>query len=138
RPNTDVVLGNHEVAMLWALRDPAQISPWMSIGGQQHDLDELRNRPDLQAWLRSRPLILRLDDGTLAQHCGHDLYQDLGATIDAINAKTAELLRNGGELELWQILSPRDLFRMSHVRLTTWLTKHGATRVVHGHTPHRQ
>ncbi|TMC82510.1 MAG: hypothetical protein E6J06_10825 [Chloroflexi bacterium] len=42
RPNTEVLLGNHEVAMLWALRDPGRIGFWISIGGQRHDLDELR------------------------------------------------------------------------------------------------
>ncbi len=41
RANTTVVIGNHEVAMLWALRDPARIGFWMSIGGQEHDLAEL-------------------------------------------------------------------------------------------------
>ena len=43
RPNTDVILGNHEVAMLWALRDPTRIGFFITIGGQQHDLDELRS-----------------------------------------------------------------------------------------------
>src|SRR6266852_2530174 len=41
RANTTVLMGNHEVAMLWALRDPARIGFWMSIGGQEHDLAEL-------------------------------------------------------------------------------------------------
>src|SRR5437879_10777594 len=41
RANTTVLLGNHEVAMLWALRDPSRIGFWISIGGQRHDPDEL-------------------------------------------------------------------------------------------------
>src|SRR5947209_2893063 len=42
RANSEVLLGNHEVAMLWALRDPTRVGFWMSIGGQEHDLAELR------------------------------------------------------------------------------------------------
>src|SRR6266576_720455 len=41
RQNTEVILGNHEVAMLWALRDPTRIGFFISIGAHQHDLDEL-------------------------------------------------------------------------------------------------
>src|SRR6266566_3493408 len=74
RPNTTVVIGNHEVALLWALRDPSRIGFWMSIGGQRHDLDELARDAPLQAWLRDRPAMVRLADDTLVQHCGHDGY----------------------------------------------------------------
>jgi len=77
RPNTDVLLGNHEVAMLSALRDPSRVGFYISIGGQQHDLDELRQDELLQDWMQARPLILRLEDGTLVQHCGNDLYANL-------------------------------------------------------------
>src|SRR5207248_5272295 len=41
RPNTTVLLGNHEVALMWALRDPERIGWWISLGGQRHDLEEL-------------------------------------------------------------------------------------------------
>ena len=72
RPNTDVLLGNHEVAMLSALRDPSRVGFYISIGGQQHDLDELRKDELLQGWMQARPLILKLEDNTLVQHCGND------------------------------------------------------------------
>jgi len=52
RPNSTVLLGNHEVAMLWALRDRSRIGFWVGIGGQPHDLQELERDPPLQAWLR--------------------------------------------------------------------------------------
>src|SRR5437870_8425867 len=58
RANTDVLLGNHEVAMLWALRDSSRVGFWMSIGGQMHDLDELKRDEQLQVWLRSRQAML--------------------------------------------------------------------------------
>src|SRR3984893_6567054 len=68
RANTEVLLGNHEVAMLWALRDPSRVGFWMGIGGQPHALDELKKDKPLQDWLRRRPALIRLPDGTLVQH----------------------------------------------------------------------
>src|SRR5229473_3414529 len=62
RANSTVLLGNHEVAMLWALRDPSRIGFWMSIGGQDHDLDELRRDEPLQQWMRERPALMKLRD----------------------------------------------------------------------------
>ena len=61
RPNTDVLLGNHEVAMLWALRDSSRVGFWMSIGGQRHDLDELRLDESLQRWMRQAGSLARAD-----------------------------------------------------------------------------
>src|ERR1700682_2240949 len=45
RANSRVVLGNHEVAMLWALRDPARIGSWLAIGGPRHAPDERARHP---------------------------------------------------------------------------------------------
>src|SRR3974390_1256499 len=64
RPNSIVLLGNHEVAMLWALRDPSRVGYWISIGGQRHDLEELSKDVSLQAWLYARPALVRLGGGT--------------------------------------------------------------------------
>src|SRR4029077_13470916 len=69
RANSTVLLGNHEVFMLWALRDPSRIGSWIGVGGQRHDLDELVKDVQLQQWLRERPAMLRLPDRTLIQHC---------------------------------------------------------------------
>src|ERR1700682_4299230 len=77
RANSAVLLGNHEVAMLWALRDPARIGFWIGIGGQRHDLDELAKDPPLPGWVCRRPVLVRIADGTLAQHCGSDTYAKL-------------------------------------------------------------
>ena len=141
RINTTVLLGNHEVAMLWALRDPARIGFWMSIGGQRHDLDELARDPVLQAWLRERPALVPLSDATLVQHCGHDGYSRLiethaADTVDAINSRARDLLMHEGEQELWDVLSARNVFDQQPDRLHRWLEATNSRRVVFGHTPH--
>lgn len=143
RANSIVLLGNHEVAMLWALRDPGRIGFWMAIGGQQHDMDELAGDPGLQAWMHDRPALARLGDGTLAQHCGHDAYSQLidGAEADpvsAINDRVRDMLANGGESTLWDILSAPNIFGPQPERLTRWLEATQSRRVVFGHKPHNR
>src|SRR5712691_7771912 len=126
RANSTVLLGNHEVGMLWALRDPTRIGFWISAGGHKHDLDELASDPALQTWLRERPALARLDDGTLAQHCGHDGYallipDDATDIVTAVNARVRELLANTGEDLLWDVLSARNVFGSQPERLRRWL-----------------
>lgn len=137
RRNTDVLLGNHDVAMLWALRDPARVGFWMSIGGQQHDLDELRRDEPLQRWMRERPAALKLNDGTIVQHCGNDAYLDLGAGTEEMNRRTCELLAVGGEPELWSLLSGPNIFESQPRRLDRYLEITHSRRAVFGHKPHR-
>jgi hypothetical protein len=142
RPNTDVILGNHEVAMLWALRDNTRIGYWISIGGQRHDLDELAKDEPLQHWVRERPALLKLPDGTLFQHCGSDTYLDLidneqDDLVSAINARTKDLLNNAGEARLWELLSGPNVFETQPLRLDRWLELTDARRAVFGHKPHR-
>jgi hypothetical protein len=141
RGNTTVLLGNHEVAMLWALRDPTRIGFWMSIGGQSHDLDELKHDAALEAWLRERPAMVRLPDATLVQHCGHDGYSRLiepktTHVVDAVNFRARDLLMHDGEAELWDALSARNVFDQQLARLQGWLEATNSRRVVFGHTPH--
>jgi hypothetical protein len=143
RPNSDVLLGNHEVAMLWALRDPTHIGFWMSIGGQRHDLDELRKDEALQQWMRTRPALLKLADQTLVQHCGNDAYVNLlpdlepDNILDAVNECTRDLLANEGERTLWDLLSSPNVFESQPARLERWLELTRSRRVVFGHKPHR-
>ena len=142
RPNTDVILGNHEVAMLWALRDPTRIGFFITIGGQQHDLDELRSDEPLQEWLKTRPLMIKLADGTLAQHCGNDDYRllladDLSDPVDRINLAATLVLEAGNPDLLWQVMSGKAAFATQPERLERWLELTGCRRVVFGHTPHR-
>jgi hypothetical protein len=142
RPNSHVLLGNHEVAMLWALRDRARIGFWLGIGGQPHDLDELAKDPALQDWLRRRPALMRLSDRTLVQHCGNDAYatlveKDDADPVDSINRRVRELLEDGGESALWDLMSGNNIFTTQADRLERWLEMTGSRRVVFGHNPHR-
>ncbi len=142
RPNTDVLLGNHEVAMLWALREASRVGFWIGIGGQPHDLDELANDESLQRWMRARPALMKLPDGTLIQHCGNDDCRELihleePDPVAAVNAEVARLLASGNEARLWEAFSGRNAFAMQPDRLDRWLELTGSRRVVYGHTPHR-
>jgi hypothetical protein len=141
RANSTVLLGNHEVAMLWALRDSTRIGSWMAIGGQRHDLDELARDAPLQEWIRERPALVRLADRTLIQHCGNDGYGVLIEMSDvdpvsAINARVRHLLMHEGESELWDAMSGRNIFPTQPERLERWLETTQSRRVVFGHSPH--
>jgi hypothetical protein len=141
RANSTVILGNHEVAMLWALRDPARIGWWMGLGGHRHDLDELARDAALQKWIRERPALVRLADGTLAQHCGSDSYAVLVEATDAdpiaaTNTRVADLLLHEGESTLWDLLSGPNIFEAQPMRLERWLEMTNARRAVFGHKPH--
>ena len=141
RPNSEVLIGNHEVLMLWALRDGSRLSFWAGNGGELHDLKELEGDPRLQAWLRERPALLKLEDGTLVQHSDNDFYGRLlkpgePDPVHAINRELRRLLASEGEAELWDILSPGKVFRENRGRLERWLATMGARRLVHGHKPH--
>jgi hypothetical protein len=141
RANSSVILGNHEVAMLWALRDALRIGFWMGIGGQQHDLDELARDVPLQEWMRARPALVTLEDRTLVQHCGSDAYANLIEKDDsdpvvAVNQRVNDMLTNGGEPELWEMMSGRNIFTTQRERLDRWLEVTGSRRVVFGHNPH--
>lgn len=142
RLNTDVILGNHEIAMLWALRDPTRVGFWISIGGQMHDIEELRKDESLQQWIATRPLLLKLDDQTLVQHAGNDAYLDLlegdeSDPIRTINERAHDLLRQGGEARLWELLSSPNVFETQLPRVERWLELTQSRRVVFGHKPHR-
>jgi hypothetical protein len=115
----------------------------MSIGGQRHDLDELAGDFALQAWLHARPAMIRLDDQTLVQHCGHDGYArwlpdaNHADPVTAINTRVHQLLVDGDEAQLWDVLSAKNVFESQPLRLQTWLQATNCRRVVFGHTPHR-
>ena len=142
RPNSSVLLGNHEVALLWALRDPGRrLGWWISVGGHKHDFDEIARDYALKAWLLNRPAMLRLRDGTLVQHCGHDGYARwLNADkdpIESVNARVRQLINHQQEDEVWEVLSAKNVFAQQPMRLREWLQATHCRRVVFGHTPHR-
>jgi hypothetical protein len=146
RANSTVLLGNHEVLMLAALRDRVGRGPgmhaWLGAGGQPHDLEELARNEPLHQWLRQRPALQMLEDRTLAQHCDSD---ELGSLVDAgeadqvgaINREVARLVESGETQPLLDRMTSRGVFRRQPLRLEAWLRRTGARRVVHGHTPHR-
>ena len=143
RKNSDVLLGNHEVAMLSALDDSSRIGFYISIGGHQHDLDELRKDESLQGWLKARPLMVKLGDGTLAQHCGNDDYrlllgEDKSDPVATINANGGLILEAGDAHLLWDVMSAKGVFATQPERLERWLELTGSRRVIFGHTPHHE
>jgi len=143
RKNSEVLLGNHEVAMLSALRDASRIGFYISIGGQQHDLDELRKDESRQGWMKARPLMLKLDDGTLAQHCGNDDYRLLLGDenldpVSTINTNGRLVLEAGDAHLLWDVMTGKGVFATQPDRLNRWLELTGSRRVVFGHTPHHE
>jgi hypothetical protein len=146
RRNSAVLLGNHEVLMLGALRDKPERGPelhsWLGAGGQPHDLEELAKDEPLQRWLRELPALHVLEDGTLAQHCDSDELGSLVSPDDpdqvgAINREVRRLLAAGDVRPLVDRMTSRGVFRRQTLRLEAWLDRTGARRVVHGHTPHR-
>ena len=146
RPNSVVLLGNHEVLLLAALRDRDERGPgvhaWLGAGGQPHDLEELARDEPLQAWLRRRPAMLMLEDRTLAQHCDSDELGTLVPSsvphpVNAINDEVCRLLAAEDTQPLIDRMTSRGVFRRQTLRLEAWLRRTGARRVVHGHTPHR-
>ena len=141
RPNSEVLLGNHEVAMLGALRDASRVGFYISIGGQLHDLEELRKDEPLQEWLTARPLLLKLEDGTLVQHCGNDDYrlllgEESSDPVATINTNGRLVLEAGDAHLLWDVMSGKGIFATQPDRLDRWLELTGSRRVVFGHTPH--
>jgi hypothetical protein len=143
RKNSEVLLGNHEVAMLGALRDPSRVGFYISIGGHQHDLDELRKDEPLQIWMQALPLLLKLEDGTLVQHCGHDDYrlllgEEKSDPVGTINTNGRLVLEAGDTHLLWDVMSGKGIFANQPDRLQRWLDLTGSRRVVFGHTPHHE
>ena len=144
RPNSTVLVGNHEALMLAALNDRDQELRWLGVGGQRHDLDELRHDEPLQEWLRTRPALLKLDDATLLQHADSDGYrallpppQDQPDKVATINEAAEWVLRKRPEF-FWDVTSPYRVFEKQPTRLNHWLELTGSRRVVHGHSPHGQ
>jgi hypothetical protein len=82
--------------------------------------------------------MLRLDDGTLLQHCDDDAYARLGGDVDAVNrAARAMLQQPQGAWDVFWYTVGRRSFRDA-ARLDKHLSHFDATRVVHGHTPHHE
>jgi hypothetical protein len=151
RGNAQSVLGNHDLMLLCVLEEvrsghtPAAVlqfgkrslaDVWLWRRGDWEDLRQVADDPDLEAWLRSLPLMLRLPDGTLVQHCDDDAYARLGGSVEQVNDAARTLLtRPQGAWEVFWYTVGRRTFRDAD-RLHSHLEHFDATRVIHGHTPH--
>lgn len=165
RKNAMAVMGNHEVFILLILeylengslpsRDQAaamlgpRLAPlfdgsgaslvalWKSRRGDWQDLASLARDEELLRWIRSLPLVVRLEDGTLVQHPDSDRLLRIGATIGEINAEGAAMAQGGGGrlFPLMALLSDRRRFD-DEAAVRAYLAALGGSRIVHGHTPH--
>lgn len=151
RANGRAVLGNHDLMLLCVLEEvrtgwtPPQVvdlgrrslaDVWLWRRGDWADLHAVAEDAGLEAWLRALPLMLRLDDGTLVQHCDDDAYARLGDDVDSVNAAARERLQHPrGAWEVFWHTVGRRTFR-DEERLDTHLRRFDSARVVHGHTPH--
>jgi hypothetical protein len=151
RRHSRSILGNHDLLLLcvleevrtgwtppkvreWGPRTLAEI--WLWRRGDWADLRAVAEDASLEAWLRTLPLMLKLDDGTLVQHCDDDAYSRLGDQVDAVNAAARERLQQpqGAWSVFWHTVGRRAF--QDRERLEEHLLRFGATRVIHGHTPH--
>ena len=153
RRNAQSVIGNHDLLLLCVLeevrtgRTPPQVlqfgkrslaEVWLWRRGDWEDLRQVDADPALEAWVRGLPLMLRLPDRTLVQHCDDDAYMRLGRSVEEVNdAGRALLERPGGAWEVFWYTVGRRTFRDAE-RLQHHLDHFGALRLVHGHTPHHQ
>ena len=152
RRNSRSILGNHDLMLLcvleevrtgwtpgpvqaWGPRSLAEV--WLWRRGDWADLRAVADDPGLERWLRRLPLMISLPDGTLVQHCDDDAYLRLGDTVEEINERAAALLGEPrGTWDVFWVTVGRRAFD-DPGRLHRHLVHFGATRVVHGHTPHR-
>jgi hypothetical protein len=151
RRNAQAVLGNHDLMLLCVLeevrtgRTPEAVRQfgkrslaevWLWRRGDWADLQQVAGDAELEAWLRTRPLMLSLPDKTLVQHCDDDAYTRLGGSVDEVNDAARELLaRPAGAWQVFWYTIGRRTFRDA-ARLESHLAHFDAVRVVHGHTPH--
>jgi hypothetical protein len=152
RRNARSILGNHDLLLLCVLeevrlgRTPEAVldgdrrslaEVWLWRRGDWADLRAVADDGGLEAWLRGLPLMLRLDDGTLVQHCDDDAYARLGDDVDDVNARAREALTEpGGAWTVFWHTVGRRAFDDDAERLDRHLARFGARRMVHGHTPH--
>ena len=153
RQRSRAVLGNHDLMLLAVLEEvrtgwtPPMVlnfgksslaDIWLWRRGDWADLNAVADDPSLEDWLRSLPLMLRLPDGTLIQHCDDDAYARLGDDVDAVNAAAREMLaRPRGAWDVfWHTVGRRSF--ADAARLQRHLDRYHAARVVFGHTPHHQ
>jgi hypothetical protein len=145
RPNTTALLGNHDALILGVVEETLQgtegrnTENWLWNGGKVDDLRRLMAEPEAMDWLRARPAMVKLGD-TLVQHSDSPVYLTYGSDIDSINRSVEQRLASRDPDVLFGLFA--DLCRRrqfySAQLVHDYLRVFGATRLVHGHTPHTQ
>ncbi len=133
------LLGNHDLLLVAAV---LLGEPFLTIREQNGGTaDELpRFTPAQVEWLRARPALAKVGD-TLILHADSVAYGKYGSTITTVNRAIRTVL-DTPEIDAWDRLleeiSERHTFdspQTGRSGLVTLLTRFGARRLVHGHTP---
>ncbi len=151
RGHSRAILGNHDLLVMALLDERREAGErlrardgelleaiWLRRRGDPADLQALGADAELESWLRHLPVMILLDDRTLAQHTDDDDgYRGLGSSVGMVNAAAAALLCDGmqGTVQLLRHIIGRRAFG-DPVRLDAHLRRYGARRLIHGHTPH--
>lgn len=137
--------GNHDLLFMGVkLFAPAPgagelLDTWLMNGGRP---EEVRDLSDEQAaWMTSLPLMGKEGD-TLLVHCDAVFYADLGGSVEEVNDSFTRMLTSDSVAEWWRFtVKMFDRFQLDDrdarnaAALDSLLTRFGASRVVHGHTP---
>jgi len=149
------LLGNHEILLLAAHRfgeEPVTeygrsfTQIWLRNGGRQEDLDRL-NQTHIE-WLIGLPAMVKFGN-TLLTHPDSTVYQNYGQSLEEVNRKIGNVMRNGFPAEWDRILYDATL-RLAFTEkdkegnsqaaqakqaLHDYLNRYESKRIVHGHTP---
>jgi hypothetical protein len=142
----EMLVGNHDLLLLAAYHfgDAPSGGPgetfrgdWKLNGGVDPDLAGLTAAQI--AWLSTRPALL-CAEGTLYLHGDTTLYENLGESVEAVNAAFGALMA-GRDADLWDALLEAfsehgAFFREDGAdRARRLLRRFGGQRLVHAHTP---
>ena len=145
RPNTTALMGNHDALMLAVVEEVRRgeqgrsTESWLWNGGQRDDLDGVLEHPEIIEWLEQLPAMVMVGD-TLIQHCDSPVYLNYGNSVDAINDAFRRRVESRDPGVLFQVFADLCRRRQFYASpdLKAYLQAFGASRLVHGHTPHVQ
>lgn len=139
-----MVLGNHDVLLLAVLAFGRSAAggktlgferDWRLMGGRESDLRRVTGRHE--EWLLDRP-SMALVHGDLLCHADSEMYLQYGGSLPEVNAAIRKILESSDPLE-WALLLDRFADRMTFFReprrAREFVSRFGARRLIHGHTP---
>jgi hypothetical protein len=143
RPNTISLLGNHDALMLAVLaevesgQEGRSVESWIWNGGQREDMAHLQTDPEAIEWMRNLPAMTMVGD-ILVQHCDAPVYLNYGKSVEDVNQAFTQRIATGDPEILFNVFA--DLCRRrqfySPDLLRKYLDTFGASKLIHGHTPH--